>query len=96
MRGLEHSELRAKVGNNIQEGTLVTLAGVNINTSPDLRHAGLLSESDCFIALESLCNTTTNRRKCGKFCRSPELFCTLPAKSLFALIPHCVAVVSLQ
>ena len=41
LKGLEHSELRAKVGNNIQDNTLVHLTGANINLSPQLRHAGL-------------------------------------------------------
>ncbi len=43
LTGLEHSELRAKVGNNIVYNTLVSVSGVNADLAPQWRHAGVLA-----------------------------------------------------
>ena len=41
VQGLEHSELRNKVGSNIADGSIVYLTGIDMDTNPALRHAGL-------------------------------------------------------
>ncbi|DBA80177.1 TPA: hypothetical protein ACH3X2_007645 [Trebouxia sp. C0005] len=54
LTGLEHSELRAKVGNNIADNTLVCVAGDNIDLAPCWRHAGLPHETIVRVCLEGL------------------------------------------
>ena len=43
LTGLEHSELRAKVGINILDNTLVSLTGTSMNMAPQWQHAGILN-----------------------------------------------------
>ncbi len=45
LAGLEHSELRAKVGNNVADNTLVSVSGDNMDLAPCWRHAGLPHET---------------------------------------------------
>lgn len=49
LTGLEAGELRAKVGSNVTDNTVVSLTGTDIELAPHLRHAGTLA--CCHIAL---------------------------------------------
>lgn len=42
LTGLEAGELRAKVGSNVMDNTVVSLTGTDIELAPHLRHAGML------------------------------------------------------
>ena len=45
LTGLEAGELRAKVGSNIMDNTVISLTGNDIDLAPHLRHAGTLSSN---------------------------------------------------
>ena len=50
LTGLEAGELRAKVGSNVMDNTVVSLTGTDIELAPHLRHAGILSGCISFCA----------------------------------------------
>ena len=50
LTGLEAGELRAKVGSNVMDNTVVSLTGTDIELAPHLRHAGMLSAYKSFCA----------------------------------------------
>ena len=43
LTGLEAGELRAKVGSNVMDNTVISLTGSDIDLAPHLRHAGTFS-----------------------------------------------------
>ena len=58
LTGLEAGELRAKIGSNVMDNTVVSLTGTDIQLAPHLRHAGLLSGGKCLCA--SHCTVAAN------------------------------------
>ena len=50
LTGLEAGELRAKVGSNVVDNTVVSLRGTDIELAPHLRHAGVLFGCKSFCA----------------------------------------------